>query len=357
MKTSSLKTVLVVFMFLLFSCNETVVTNIVHPDGSVTRRIEIKDQESKNFDPETYRVPFDSTWEITDTFEVGEKEDTTWIRRAEKLFKSVEEINETYKNDSGSNQNFKREARFRKKFHWFNTIYVFSENIEPVYKYGQPIEQYLTKEELEYFYLPENILKGRMEGPDSTFVKQIQDSIDTKTEKWLYMSNISEWKEEFRILAEHKEQWNTCNELLKDKDPEIYSFLEISFNQKDNSDIDTVFSETIRGVLGDELYAAFETEIDSSIKIVEERFAHAFDFGAYSMQALMPGKLVATNGFIDKDGLLLWPVKMEYLLTRPYQMWAESKSSNTWAWVVSGVFVGFVALGLILRLVKKTDTQ
>jgi hypothetical protein len=352
MKTIRLKSVLATVLLLLFSCIETTVTNIVHPDGSVTRRIVIKDPESKNFDPENYRVPFDSTWNITDSIEVSENGDTTWIRTAEKLFKNVDEINAEYKNDKGSNKDFKREARFRKKFHWFNTIYVFSENIEPIYSYGYPIKQFLSETELEYFYLPENILRERLEGPDSTVVKQITDSVEVKSEKWMFMSNIAEWKEEFRKLAQNHEQLDSCSKLLQDNDPEIYSFLENAFALKSDSDMDTVFAETFKNILGEDIYMVLKPELDSSVHIIEERLSKAFLFSAYSTQAMMPGKLTATNGYIDKDGLILWPVKMEYFLTRPHEMWAESKSPNTWAWVVSGVFVGFVGVGVVLRLVR-----
>ncbi len=93
------------------------------------------------------------------------------------------------------------------------------------------------------------------------------------------------------------------------------------------------------------------------MQIIEERLSKAFFFNAYSTQALMPGKLVATNEYNDIDGMILWLVKMENFLTRPYEMRAESKSSNIWAWAVSVVYVVFVGVGLVLRLVRKMDTQ
>ncbi len=79
------------------SCNEpeTVVTNIVHPDGTVLRRIEMKKLENK-FEVSDLQVPFDSTWTITDSLEINMEGDTIWIKRDEKLFSDVEEINRTY---------------------------------------------------------------------------------------------------------------------------------------------------------------------------------------------------------------------------------------------------------------------
>ena len=105
---------------LIVSCNEpeTVVTNYVHPDGSVTRKIEMKSIEgdvNKRFKISDIQVPFDGSWTVRDSCEVDKKGDTTWVRRAEKLFKSIDEINLTYKSDSGSNKKFSRHAGFNKK--------------------------------------------------------------------------------------------------------------------------------------------------------------------------------------------------------------------------------------------------
>ncbi len=349
MKRFILKPALLMTMILLFSCQDTEVTNIVHSDGSVTRKIVIKDSDGNNFEPEFYKVPFDSTWKISDTIEIGENKDTTWIRTAEKFFRNVDELNLEYKNDKGANRETRREARFDKKFHWFNTIYTFSEDIEPSFKHGYPIGDYLSEKELEYFYLPENILEERKMGPDSILVRQIADSVETKTEKWMFMSCIAEWEIIFQSIAEKNGKWNDSLEFLKEQDSLIYSFIEKSENDSGSAYFFDAKDIIARKVFGDELFVALRPEIDSSLAKFEELFSVITEFSRYSVRTIMPGKLVGTKGFIDANGEILWPVKMEYFLTRPYQMWAESKTSNTWAWVVSGVFLGFVFIGLIIK--------
>jgi hypothetical protein len=67
----------------------------------------------------------------------------------------------------------------------------------------------------------------------------------------------------------------------------------------------------------------------------------------------MPGKLTGTNGFIDNKKVLLWPVNSDYFMAENYEMWAESKVPNTWAWIVSGLFLVFVFTGVIMRIIKK----
>ena len=67
----------------------------------------------------------------------------------------------------------------------------------------------------------------------------------------------------------------------------------------------------------------------------------------------MPGKLIGTNGFIDSTKKLIWPVTSDYFLTEPYEMWAESRTRNRWAWIVSGLFLIFVLSGVTIRTIKK----
>ena len=36
-------------------------------------------------------------------------------------------------------------------------------------------------------------------------------------------------------------------------------------------------------------------------------------------------------------------------------MWAESKETNKWAWIVTGIFLLFVFAGIIFRTIKKAE--
>ncbi len=95
----------------------------------------------------------------------------------------------------------------------------------------------------------------------------------------------------------------------------------------------------------------YKTEADSALAIVTNK---AFiSFADYTMRIIMPGKVTETNGFIDSTKVLFWPVKSDYFLTEPYSMWAESKVPNSWAWVISGLFLMFVFTGIIIRKKRK----
>lgn len=349
MKGNAVKSVLAIVLLMIFSCNEpeTIVTNIVHPDGSVARRVEMRSAVNE-FDPSDYCVPVDSSWSIRDTIEIitkDEKSDTTWIKIAEKKFESVEEINKEYSTDKGKNRSSKRTARFARKFKWFNTEFRFSENIDKIFQHGNPLKDYLNKEEMDFYFLPSSISDEKLQGPDSTKYKTLKDTIENKTETWIQSCLVSEWIGEFTRLIAGKAPEDLSKETLKKREPEVVKILQAGHDDPDS----LIISE----FLGAENYNKFKKESDSASAIIEKRFDEWSSFSNYSLKIIIPGKLLGTNGVMDKNGELVWALKSGYFFSEPYQMWVESKIPNTWAWIVSVIFLLFVMAGLIFRVIKK----
>jgi hypothetical protein len=349
MKSKSLKSVLLMVLLIGFSCDEpeTIVTNIVHPDGSVTRRIEMRNSQNK-FEISALQVPFDSTWIVKDTIELGKKGDTTWVKKAEKLFSCIEDINMSYLNDKGANKELAREAKFSKKFRWFNTVYRFGESIDKKMSGGYPVREFLNQEELTWFYSPGSINNDKLKSADSIKYKAFSDTVNTKVELWTTKSLASEWIGVFTGLTEGKGGKDLTRESLKARE-DIYVKLIKDNDQK----FDSLWEKGVilREFIGEDNAVKFRTEADSALAVVMN---HLFmNFKEYSVRIVMPGKVIGTNGFIDKTEMLLWPVKSDYFLTEPYEMWAESKVINTWTWVVTGAFILFVIAGLVIRLFQK----
>lgn len=345
MKNIKSKLVFVLVFLLTFSCGEpeTTVTDIIHPDGSITRQIEIRSL-SNDFDPSDIQVPYDSTWSIIrDTIEVENGKDTTWIRIAEKDFREAAEITRHYNNNNDVNSKTDRSAGFIKNFRWFFTIMKFSERIENNFSYGYPVSDYLSEEELEFFYLPDNISEERKHGPDSTRYKDMNESIEKKSERWVSMSLISEWIEEFLVVMGDRARGDLSRDSLKLKEEAVSKFV---LNASDS----LIFATLV----GSDNLEKFSNEVDSANNNIERKFDIQFSFVKYNMKFIMPGKVIATNGFIDSSGVITWPVKADYFLTTPYEMWAESKTTNPWTWIVSGLFLLFVIAGLIMRRFGKS---
>ena len=349
MKRKSIKLILSLILMMVVSCDEpeTVVTNYVHTDGSVTRMIEMRNLENK-FTKSHLQVPFDSTWTVKDSVEINQKGDTTWIKRAVKQFKNIDEINMAYKADSGANKEILRQAGFKKRFKWFNTEFRFSERIDKKLLFGYPVKDFLNNEELSYFYSPEKVKQDKENGPDSLKFRALNDSVKHKTDTWTTKNLISEWIGEFSKLTAKKAGSDMNMESLKARENEFVKIVEIN-----DEKFDSLWSNGIilKEFLGEANAQKYKTEADTAIEYVTKNFF--VNFKDYSVRIVMPGKLIGTNGFIDSSQVLLWPVKSEYFLTEPYEMWAESKVPNMWAWIVSGLFLVFVLSGMIMRAIKK----
>jgi hypothetical protein len=304
--------------------------------------------DKNKFELADLQVPFDSTWVIKDTIVIGEKKDTTWIKTAEKLFAGVDEINKSYLSYKGANKKITRRSSFEKKFKWFNTVFRFSESIDRKMSSGYPLSDFLASDELTFFYSPESIAGEKMKGADSIKYKAMKDTINIKVDKWAFNCVVSGWIDEFSKLTEGKTASGISKVTLKAKEDLLVRLI------KQNEDkFDSVWATgtILRDFIGEENSVKFKTEADSAMSVVTNQFL--VDFKDYSVRIVMPGKVIGTNGFIDKDEMLLWPVKSDYFLTEPYEMWAESKVINIWAWAVTGAFILFVIVGLLIRLFRK----
>ena len=349
MNRKSIKLITAFLLIMVASCDEpeTVVTNYVHPDGSITRKIEMRNLENK-FLLSNIQVPFDSTWTIHDSIEINKKGDTTWIKRAEKLFRNADEINLCYKNDSSANKGIKRLAGFKKTFKWFNTEFRFSETIDKELEFGYPVRDFLNDEELLYFYSPQTFKHEKDIGSDSLKYKALRDSVDFKTENWTAKDLVSEWIGEFTKLTIGKAGSDMSIQSLKKREDEFIKIVVAS-----DKKLDSLWTNGIllRQFIGENNALKFKTEADSAVNIVTKKIL--VDFKEYDVRIVLPGKIIGSNGFIDSSQILLWPVKSDYFLTEPYVMWAESKVPNRWAWIVSAVFLVFVITGVVVRRIKK----
>lgn len=306
----------------------------------------MKNSENR-FEISKIQVPFDTTWILRDSLEVSDKGDTTWVKRAEKLFKNVDEINRDYRADSGANKTVMRRAEFSKKFRWFITKYRFAEIIGETMLFGYPVSDFLNDEELQWFYSPENIIDEKMSGRDSLKYKALNDKVDNKIEQWETSNIVSEWIGTFTNLTEKTAGEDLSEAALKARENE---FINIIAGNEQNFDSLWNNGYLLKEFIGEANSLKYKTEADSSIKLVSSRCW--VDFSNYIQRAEMPGKLTGTNGCIDTSGFIMWPVRSDYFMTEPYEMWAESKTPNKWTWIFTGVFLLFLIAKLINRILK-----
>ncbi len=336
-------------LILLFSCGykHTQVINTVHKDGSFTRKVIVETNTRKFLEPKTYDIPIDDTWKTEITSEVKEGNDTTWTLTAEKDFKSVDELNEDYRYDLGANRVLNRTAGFSRKFKWFTTVFRFNETVGNVLKVSCPLSDFLSEEELKFFYLPDKVKENLKNGSDSLRIRKMADSIDLASEKWIWTCEMREWTGIFYDLFENDPRLKISREEMKLKEPRFVNTL---MKGDTVGDLDSAFIAAI----GKEFDTLFKPEIDYAVKLLEEKDKSFWSAHNYDMEIRMPGKIIASNGYaltgpdsINVGGIL-WTVDPGYFLTEPYEMWAESRLNNYFIWIVTALFILFVAIGLTL---------
>lgn len=335
---------ILVFVVLVFlhGCEEpeTIVTNIVHPDGSVTRRVEMRTSKQE-FDPEEYRVPVDSTWNLAYSIEVSEEGDTTRVLVAEKLFPDAGSITEEYTRERMSvNSASVRSAHFRKSFRWFTTSYRYSEKVQRTLPYGYPVSNFLSNEEVEYLMLPKSVADDLKEGADSIYYTALEDSVDAHLELWLMKGLVNGWVIlAGKMLEEAGADEEFIREFLGNED-------KLSAHLKSlESDIDSILPV----LLGEEAIARYGSVFDAAEDSIDINLELFWSFGGYTVKTVMPGTLEDCNGYITSSGEVAWQVRPELFYFEDYSMWAESHGANRWAWYVSGGFVLLVVAGIVLR--------
>ncbi len=352
MKYKNLKMITAGALVLIASCNDpkTVVTDIVHDDGSITRKIEMKNSEN-NFKVPEIQVPFDNTWTVRDSLEINEKGDTTWVKRAEKLFKNAEDINRDYKADSSYNKGISRKVAFSKNFKWFHTNYRFAEIIDKKLLHGYPVSDFLNKEEQGWFYSPENVKNKKENSVDSLKFKMLNDSVEAKTEIWFFKNIVSEWIGEFGKQISVKSPSGIDIDSLRSREDELVKVIEKIDESEQNFDSLWNRGLILKDFIGEANALRYKEEADSALNLATESIF--VTFRQYAVKMIMPGKVTGSNGFIDSTGILFWPVNSDFFLTEPYEMWAESKVPNLWAWIISGLFVVFVFTGIMVTNKRK----
>lgn len=345
---------------LAVSCGfeETVVTNIIHEDGSVTRMVSTKFSKREAINIESLGVPVDSTWSLDIDWEFESTSDsiardTTWLLKAQKHFKSVEEINLAYRNDIGKNRELQRRVSLTSSFRWFTTVYRYSETVFRTLEIEYPLSNSLTEPELQFAYWPAKVQNSALNSVDSLRFKEISDKAEEKTEEWYYVCLIKQWLHSMNnLIAEIGEVPFTKEDFLLKEERIIQNVI------KDLRSTDFDVHQLFKQEFGEEFMMTYENEIDSAQEIMQNQVESFYDATGYEMQVLMPGKIIATNGYFAETEIdsvsVLWTVDPMLFLAEDYEMWVESRVHNYWLWVVTAIFLSFVTLGLIRKRKRQT---
>jgi hypothetical protein len=353
-----------------WSCLEYHVTTQVLPDGRILRTVTVKGDSTDIFRG-SFRVPADSSWEITTRYESRNENDVTegkvYVYEARKEFKDFKALNLEFYNDSVYSEHIAIRVDLKKQFRWYYTHYVYTETYGMLFPFRSvPIGNYLREEELRIHQAGEDDIYYDREldkivfaedtaaippqsGDDSLRFKALRDSIGQKFESWQKINIYNDFYEvvsgaldrmkhpkDTGLTRESFYQWLDREKAFEKGIEQDDAFLQAA------SAYYRVDPATLRG--GDpEGFAAFNKKF---------RIA-AYSLESYTNQVLMPGMIVRTNARKIDVNTATWIFKIDTFYAADYTMSVESRVVNKWFVLIAGLILIAAIGGVLIRLFKK----
>ncbi|MCK5702577.1 MAG: hypothetical protein KAI29_15540 [Cyclobacteriaceae bacterium] len=315
------------------------VTTKINIDGSCVRTIgEFDLKKFKGIDSLLHDlpIPIDHSWKL-DTIN-----DSTAVLTKE--FENVSDLNALYSSDASSLNVYQRKVELRKKFRWFHTVFQYYET------YGGllteiPLSNYLTEKEIEIFKASDPDQRPEMINFDSLARKSLLDNMEERFDYWFHDHLFSMFFDDLITIAD-------SSHLIKITAIDPTELKKVVRQQVDKTgDID-LFSDDSMGIKELTRIIGEEWGLDSaqmnhfqeiSVKVnLEEKYEKELFVGLseeYDNKVNMPGLLMDTNAEIVEGDTLIWGVDLIKYIDSDFVMFAESKVTNRWAYILSGFII------------------
>lgn len=306
------------------------IETIVSSDGSIRRNIVLKDADSASAHMNVFGISEDKGWTVAfnKSAEKSNKAEITFS----KSFHSIDDANAEM--NTADEATFHIRSDMEKRFRWFYTYYRYSDTYASLnrIRYVRQ-EDYFTPE--DYAFIKRLPAEGKpMSKADSFFLEKLGDRIyDDFAARGFY-------EESFETMMKALEATNVAqawrDSVMLRK--ESY-FKELLAAERDNFDDYSPLFSKIKGFPGDN--AEIQEAYQKLIKDFERR--SNFMTTAVNMKLVhmieLPGAILETNADSVHNNRAFWaPPPLRYMLG-DYTMYAESRSLNIWAVVLSAIVV------------------
>jgi hypothetical protein len=317
------------FLAAIPGCLEIGVKTTVNTDGSCDREITLK-RDSKAMPSTAFPIPVDSTWQ-TSWSQVGDSS-KTYLYTARKHFDDFKQLALEYTTRPDS-EKLTVAVYVGKKFRWFYTYYNYWEAFRVFNPLALvPASEMLTKDEIRL------ICSG-----------DTSDSLKKKYEAW-EERNYCEFF--YRALLDGARTLNDPTltpAMVESKKEQLLPLMKDAMNgtEKESGKLNAFVQALVR------LFATHAVEgLEPNLEGAMNRLMRLSEVkgkadATYSYAVVMPGLLLDTNSDDVKGTTASWKFESKQFSMADYEMWAESRVVNVWAFVVTAI----VALGLVALLV------
>lgn len=256
---------------------------------------------------------------------------------ARATFNSPEDFSHTVQARKSLQQLALPRETLKKHFCWFYTYYTYNAVYTTIRdSLPLPIDTYLTDREQRILFQND---ASAFEGMNGVEQADLLDDITGKFEIWFQHC-------EFKITLD------AFAEQLRESGETTYSIQIPSLHHtlfeliKKNIDDINITSEFIASLLdkhfNSDFFSSFQAKNNQAIENrVEQKTAllALFEYKLY-FSLDMPGKMIQANTRLRDDHSLVWKVDAYRFLTHDYVLEAESRTANSWAFVVTVLLLG-----------------
>ena len=363
--------VAVIFLIFFQGCLEYDFTTRVNSDGSIDRTVVIAGDSSEVITQKVIQ-PLDSSWSTNFRKDTGDER--RWVLIAERSFKSVKDMKTYFFADPDTGRTFSLDVSLKRKFRWFYTYFDYRETMLSIQPFRRiPVTRFLTIDELGLLSLPENMEIGYsretdrliamkkdsirvLNQKDSTRMSELQKDLEMRFTLWEYNSAFEEFYNELeREIKGRNVEWKV---LSGDKD-RVWNRIEEEIKQHESYNIFSGKGDSLRYDFtlnsGENFIMAVLQDLESIsgrqglIKLWENRqitfpvfktkcrnYTFMTDDVRFSLG--MPGLLLNTNANAVAGNVCTWEVP-ETVQWINFEMVAESRSVNRWAFYITGVLI------------------
>jgi hypothetical protein len=284
----------------------------------------------------------DSIAKITAGYAIvkGKKSKDHVIAYGRKQYKSVKELNKTFKFKK-SKEWSKMQVRHKldMNFRWFYTYYHYSETYPKlVTNFELPIENYLTKDEAQFWFTGEpNILQG-LNGVE---IRDYVGALEDKYRKWF---NQNTWNAQYKVLIANYNQIKNQPVSIK----ELESLRDTIFDAKVNDVEDFKMKKILDDYFKTNVFSQFWKSKNNPMEKYEDEFGNQEFikyFGeSFNYKLILPGEIIQPNNAILKGDTLIWKLTAYRMIPSDYVIQAQSRRANIWAFILTGL-IFIVAIG------------
>ena len=257
---------------------------------------------------------------------------------ARKDYSSVKEMSEKFRYvNQEKKANLNPGYYFEKKFRWFYTYYTYRETYKKLHlDFPVPLEKYLKKEEAEYWFKGSPEITKGMTGMEA---RDYLGDLENKYNNWLLDNyRTRTFDEIIKNYGKMKNPPVTKERLLALKDT-IAPLGKLSIDDEMNDKLEKMLNNYFKT----NAFSVLWNGNDSIMKKMENNFSETLEttLGLNEIQykLRMPGKILKTTALVAGGDTLEWKISTNRMIAGDYVIEAQSRKTNTWAFILSAVII------------------